>query len=592
MKRIVVALMVYLTPALLMGQVEFQGGPGINLIYPEDRDSVSYSKIRIAGNTVPDARVVINDHTVKVYPSGAFVDRIDLKTEWNRIQIYAATDEGTSRKTIDVYRTPPLQVSPATPTQIDESYLYPKDDLMLFSGDLLSVRFKGSPGGHAAFSLRRTCKNVIMRELPPREADGMRGIYHGVYRVQADEDRSPEQIDIVLRGKDGKKVKINTDAHVQVLSHSIPMVGELTDDTYLRNSISGYSILSTLPPGTRIHIVERIGNIYKIRLSESSFGYVNAEDVVLMPPGTPIPATRISLPVIGFDKKWIRLSMPIRDKCPFMIEQSVDPDYLELTVFGANLSSQWITYPENLHEIKHISWSQPSADLFKLKVSLNQRQQWGHRVRFDGDNMVLEIKRAPRFAPYPASSLQGLTFVLDAGHGGVELGAVGATGLTEKAVNLTYTKKLAVLLKKAGAHVVFTRSEDTTMTLRSRMDIAREADADIFCWLHNNSIGGSSNPVSVRGTSTYFTVAQNKGLSHDVYKRLLELGLRGFGHIHNTYYVTRQTDMLIVLVEGAFLSNPEDEMLLMDDSFLDGLARAVFLGLQDFCDEQRRKDNI
>ena len=426
-----------------------------------------------------------------------------------------------------------------------------------------------------------------MRELTPEEADGMTGIYHGVCVIHAEEDRDPEQVEIELEGVDGKRVHIRTKATVQVRSESIPLVGKLTDETYLRNAIAGYSIMSTLPAETRVHIRERVGAVYKVKLAESSYGWIDSSNVVLLPPGTPIPTTQISLPTIGYDRKWIRLSMPVTVRCPFIIDQYIDPDYLELTVFGAHLSSQWITHPDNLPEIKNISWSQPSADVFKLRVSLNQKQQWGHRVRFDGNMMILEIKRAPRIAAHPSSAVKGLTFVLDAGHGGSDLGAVGSTGLMEKDVNLNYTKKLAVLLKKAGADVQFTRVTDTTMTLRSRMDIARNADADIFCWLHNNSIGGSANPVAVKGTSTYFTAVHNLKLSRTVYNRLLELGLRGFGHIQSTYYVTRQTDMLIVLVEGAFLSNPEDEMLLMDESFLDGLAQAVYLGLEDFCASQR-----
>ena len=157
----------------------------------------------------------------------------------------------------------------------------------------------------------------------------------------------------------------------------------------------------------------------------------------------------------------------------------------------------------------------------------------------------------------------------------------------EKDVNLSYANTLADLLERAGARVVLTRTTDSTMTLKERVDIARAANAHIFCWLHNNSIGGASNPLAVRGTSTYFTVPQNQRLSEVIYDRLLDLRLDPFGHIQSSYYVTRQTDMLIVLVEGAFMSHPHDEMLLLDDNFLDSLAKAVFLGLEDFCREQR-----
>lgn len=130
------------------------------------------------------------------------------------------------------------------------------------------------------------------------------------------------------------------------------------------------------------------------------------------------------------------------------------------------------------------------------------------------------------------------------------------------------------------------------MTLPQRIEIARKANAQIFLWLHNNSVGISSDAAAVSGTSTYFTIPQNQALAWKVYPRLLELGLNPFGRIYATYFITRQTDMLILLVEGAFVSNPEDEMRLMQDEFLYKLARAVFSGLKDFLEANSRKNSI
>jgi N-acetylmuramoyl-L-alanine amidase len=308
----------------------------------------------------------------------------------------------------------------------------------------------------------------------------------------------------------------------------------------------------------------------------------------VLPEGTPIPHTSISLPSISYAGDWIRLTMQIRTACPFQVQQTVEPPGLELTVYGAYLLSQWITYPEFDTTIKMIRWAQPTAGVFKLWVDLKQRQQWGHRVSLEQGRLILEIRKAPKIADPPASPVAGLTFALDAGHGGEEEGAIGPTGLMEKDVNLRYTKKLAALLDSAGARVILTRQVDTTMTLARRMEIARQGNAHIFCWLHNNSIGAASDPLAVRGTSTYFTIPQNQDLAWTIYPRLLKIGLKPFGRIQSDYYVTRQTDMLIVLVEGAFLSHPEDEMLLMNDAFLDKLARAIFNGLEDFCLKQKQ----
>jgi N-acetylmuramoyl-L-alanine amidase len=67
-----------------------------------------------------------------------------------------------------------------------------------------------------------------------------------------------------------------------------------------------------------------------------------------------------------------------------------------------------------------------------------------------------------------------------------------------------------------------------------------------------------------------------------VYHRLVDLDLIPVGTVHRSYYVLRQTDPVIFLVEGAFLSHPLDEMFLLDDSNLKRLAEAVYQGMEDY----------
>lgn len=561
----------------------------LQISFPSDNDTVSYSKIRIAGCTRYGTNVRINGDSIRVYPSGAFVYRVNLKPLANEIHITAADSLGEAQKILHIYRTPPIPVSPVTPTEIDTRIIWPENDMILISGDIIEVRFKGSPGGKAKFSIDKLCKNIPMTELEPEDASGMKGLYSGTVRLYTKTFLRARPVQFELKGRDGKKKKTVSPGLITVHPDHILVVGKTNNYLYLKTSPYGWGIMTILPPGVRLHIIGQRGFHYKVRLTEGDYAYVASQDVKILPTGTPVPKTGISLPSISFDGDWIQLNMNIQTACPFQIRQSVDPAMLELTVYGAHLLSQWITYPNIDSTIKMIRWAQPSADVFKLWVDLNQPQQWGHRVRFEPRRMILEIRLAPKIVEPPQSPVAGLIFTLDAGHGGTEKGAIGPTGLMEKDVNLIYARELAALLDSAGAKVILTRQTDTTMTLADRVEIAREANTHIFCWLHNNSIGATSDPVAVQGTSTYFTVPQNQALAWTIYPHLLEIGIVPFGRVQSDYYVTRQTDMLNVLVEGAFLSHPEDEMLLMDKTFLDKLARAVFKGLEDFCRKQLLK---
>lgn len=560
--------------------------PLLQITTPHLSDTVSYSRIRVAGCTRLGASVTVNKIPVKVYKSGAFVDLIQLSTNMNTFEIFASDSLGDTTVVINIFREPPIPVSPSQPTEIDNRIIWPDDDILLISGDILEVRFKGSPGGKAKFKINKLCKNIPMTELAPADAQGMIGIYGGVVKLETVKKVESQAVEFELRGVDGKKVKIKSEGKVTVLPDKIPLIGETTDRTYLKSTPYGLTVMTLLPAGVRLQLIGKIGNHYKVQLTQEKFAYVPAADVQLLPAGTALPKTSISLPSISFDRDWIQLKMSISTACAFTVNQSLKPAQLELIVYGARLSSKWTTYPENDTTIKMIRWQQPSGDEFRLIVDLNQKQQWGHRVRFEAGQMILEIRKSPKIAELPDSPVAGLIFALDAGHGGFESGAVGATGLLEKDVNLIYTKKLAALLDSAGAKVLLTRAEDVRMSLSDRVDTARAANAHIFCWMHNNAVGSTSDAARIRGASTYFTVPQNQDLAWTVYPQLLKLGLSPFGRVQSDYYMTRQTDMLVVLVEGAFMSSPDDEMLLMDDKFLDKLARAVFDGLEDFCRKQ------
>jgi N-acetylmuramoyl-L-alanine amidase len=318
-----------------------------------------------------------------------------------------------------------------------------------------------------------------------------------------------------------------------------------------------------------------------VRLSPKDVVWVSGEDIRLLPRGTAVPRAIVGPASYSVLSDRIRLAVNINNRIPFKVEQSLAPAVLYLYLYGAHQGYQWMTYPERDQTVSRVSWTQPSDNVYCLRVELNQKQQWGYRVFYGGGRLNLDIRRTPNIAKPPQSPVARLIFALDPGHGGDEPGAVGPTGLEEKAVNLTFAEKLASLLRDAGAEVVLTREDDSTVTLKERVEIARQARAHIFVMMHNNSVGIASDPM-IRGASTYYTQPHSQELAWAVYPRLKQIGLAPFGKVFSSYYITRQTDMLYFLVEGAFMSNPEDEMLLMDEVFIGKMVKAVLDGIEDF----------
>lgn len=557
----------------------------LKVTFPARSDTVSVPRLRIAGGTLPTAKVTVNDQQVRVYPSGAFVHRVSLAPGLNRVVIHAEANGQHAADTLSIYRIPPLQVSPSSPTQIDTNLTEPTVDMVLENGDLLRLRFKGSPGGSARCTIDHLCKDLPMVELPPEEADGLVGIYQGVIRIKAERSLRPTPVRYELRGVDGKKAKAETKGTVSVLDSAVPLVAELTSEAPMWNAPQGGAIIWTLPAGLRVEVTGKIGGRYRARLSPQDVVWLNASDLRMLPLGTNVPRAVVSSMTCTVLDDRVQLVLDMTGRVPFRLEQSLQPAWLDVYLYGAHQGPQWLTYPEKQVVIERVSWTQPAEGVYRLRVELNQKQQWGYSVSYGERGLVLEVRRAPQIAKPPSSPVAGLTFVLDPGHGGDEPGAISPTGIMEKDVNLRWARVLASMLRNAGARVVLTREDDRTLSLKERVQIAQQARGHIFVMMHNNSVGEGADPM-VRGTSTYYTQPHSQDLAWTVYPRLRQIGLAGFGKIYSTYFITRQTDMLYFLVEGAFMSNPEDEMLLMNDSFIEQMAKAVFDGLEDFLRKQ------
>jgi N-acetylmuramoyl-L-alanine amidase len=567
----------------------------LRLVFPADGDTINLPRVRFAGQTDTLAQVKVNGEPRRVYPSGAFVGLVQLRPGLNHLIFAASKGAWQLTDTLRVYRQPPTAALAAIPTAIVPETIEPKRDVSLSAGDELRVRFRGSPGGQASFEIKRIAKKIPMLELPPEDANGERGVYQGLYRLPAHEDYQPEPIRFKLRGKDGREKKVESPGRLFLLPESVPLVAMTSDTNNVLRVASNGAILTELPMGIRLRVVAREGETVRVRLAQGIEAYTALSNLKFLPAGSALPRARIGGINARTGAQWIHLRVSLTEAVPFKIEQLLQPQALEVTFFGAAQGSEWTTYPPNSNgaidsTIRLIRWRQESSDRYVLRVELNQRQQWGYDGSYNGNDFNLRIRREPQIAgaaDSSASPVQGLIFAVDAGHGGRETGAIGATGLMEKDVNLKYTLKVADLLEQKGAVVIRTRTTDTTMTLKARVDKARQANAHFFVWLHNNSIGAATDPETVRGTSTYYTVPHSVDIARRVYPHLLELGLPAFGHVGTTYYVTRQTGFIAFLVEGAFVSNPLDEMLLLDEAFLDRLAEAVVAGIEDFLNRLR-----
>ena len=210
-----------------------------------------------------------------------------------------------------------------------------------------------------------------------------------------------------------------------------------------------------------------------------------------------------------------------------------------------------------------------------------------------------------------------MRIVVDAGHGGWDLGTVGRRSLLEKDLVLEIAQRLGKLLEsRLGADVILTRNDDNYIPLDERAGMANQSQADLFVSVHANY----SDLPSARGVETYYTnffsapspkdletrvedrsksaisavltptelhekVEQSRRLAASVQRSLYGTlsaenpGLRDRGVKEASYVVLTETSMPGILAEVSFVSSPTDEQKLRSDGYREQIAEALYKGI-------------
>jgi len=305
----------------------------------------------------------------------------------------------------------------------------------------------------------------------------------------------------------------------------------------------------------------------------------------------------------GTSRVVIDLSKPLLVDKHFIIEPGTKPQRRLVIDLRPTTRSKFLAYVKK-------SRNEKTAGLLKLKSAEKKHQT------------VQELQKKSIQKKIGKSKI----IVLDPGHGGVDPGAIGLQGTYEKKIVLMAAKSIGKILKKSGRYnVILTRKSDRFIPLRSRVAIARRAQADLFISLHADSIKNGA----VRGATVY-TLSENasdkeaaqlaerenksdliagidlNAESQEVTDILIDLVQRETmnqsavfagavveeitkkikthrrPHKFAGFAVLKALDIPSILLEMGYLSNIKDEALLNSDAFQKKLGLAILLGLDRY----------
>ena len=562
----------------------------LRVIVPESDTTITASpRLRISASTLPLGKATINGKEVKVYGSGAFCGLVNVPVGSSILRLVVRNASGDSiARNFLVQRAEPPKTSPSDPVVIDTVMMEPSQNLWLAEGDILEVKFKGSPGRKPTFDIDGVESGIPMTELAPGSAAGLSGVYIGRYKVKEQDETRDVPIAFRIRKNFLSSEKAFSKGKVSIIPKELPRVAELTGRRPFLNAGLGAdrlggAKLGTLQSGVRIVVMGKVGDQYRVRLGDEMEAWLPEDFGRLLPPETPQPHSLVgTLGVSGNDKEDI-VTVALEQRLPYLSQQTVNPSQIIVDIFGATSNTNWITHQLSGRGVKIVTWNQVAADQYRLTIALNYQQHWGYDIGYDNNATLRIAIRRPPVVVSPDSLLKGLTIALDAGHGGENIGAYGSTGVMEKFITFSVIQHLDSLLKSKGANVVLTRTTDETISMANRTERVTTSGAKILVSVHANSIGNTSDPELTKGTSAYYRYIGFQPLANIMYGKMLELGLDQFGLVGSfNFSLNAPTQLPNALVETAFLSNPEDEMLLLDDSFRLRIASQIVKGLEVF----------
>jgi len=180
--------------------------------------------------------------------------------------------------------------------------------------------------------------------------------------------------------------------------------------------------------------------------------------------------------------------------------------------------------------------------------------------------------------------------VLDAGHGGFDLGA-SSHSVIEKILCLSTAQLLKKQLNTLGYRVVLTRTRDVFLSLKQRTAIANKVRGKLFLSIHYNA----AKSVSASGIEVYYyesgdahRARESKKLATTVLSRMLQqTGALSRGVKRGNFHVIRETTMPAILIEGGFITNRAERTLISDLKYREKLAKSIADGVDRYCKAAR-----
>ncbi len=532
---------------------------GLKVVYPPANHETTADSIFIIGSADPSVSVVINNQQIRRSSQGNFAPSFPLQIGKNELVIRYGKEE--IRKIVTKVSTQPniqdiLSLSPRL--------LSPQVNISKLPNEL--VCFEAIAPLNSQIMVNLATKTLSLTpELTIAGLPSNSAILIGQNQGKKITQKSWEKVKgctnfgeignkiqpVFVMNHEGKTLKQESQGNITILDPQQLTVIEVTAEQGVARTgaSTDYSRLTPLPKGTRATVTAKEGDWLRLDYG----GWIKAEETQILP--TNLPPTTIIRSVTSRQLgNRTEVIFPLENPVPIAIKQS--DQTFTLSLYNTIAQTDTIRFDDNPW-IKRLDWYQTQPTQVDYIFNFKSPQQWGYDVRYEGSNLILTFNHPPSLSN--SHNLEGVTILLDPGHGGDELGSLGSTGYPEKDVNLVVSQLLAQNLRNRGAEVYLTREDDTFVSLGDRQKIIDKLKPTLAFSIHYNALPDGGNAEKTQGVSAFWYHPQAHDLAVFMHNYLVEkLNRPSYGIFWNNLALTRPHSTPSVLLELGFMINPDE----------------------------------
>ena len=554
----------------------------LSIVYPPEGHQTTAEQIFIIGTSSPTTELLINGQTIKRSPQGHFAPSFPLQLGENIFTLRG----GNQERTVTVTR---ISQQPTIPSGVAfaENSLTPAEDIARLPGELICFGAVASPDAQISVRLQNKLVPLLPQpelvQLPPNSAvlidDNQPitsdiGNYQGCTSFSTVGNLGIPQFEISLNGK---QVTQQGTGAVEILSPETTEVIEVIADVGAARTgpSTNYSRLTPLPQGTRASVTGKEGAWLRLDYG----AWIKAEETQTISTNVP-PRSQISSITSRKLPKATEIIFPLQVPVPVKIYQ--EDRKITLTLYNTTAQTDTIRLDDD-PLIERLDWQQVNPTEIAYTFQLKTDQQSGYELRYEGTSLVLTLRHPPKLSSNSNLPLEGISILLDPGHGGSELGTRGPTGYPEKDMNLVISKLLEQDLKQLGATVYLTRESDRDLSLKDRMTAIDNIKPDLAISIHYNALPDAGDAENTQGISTFWYHAQAHDFAVFLHNYLVtKLNRPSYGVFWNNLALTRPHTAPSILLELGFAINPWEFEWIINPQEQKRLSKTIAEGIVDY----------